>query len=108
MTGETPGFLYSPGWPESYPPNQECTWLIRSPDSTVALSLLSVDMEGITSCYYDSLVIRDGRPRHPTGYDDEKITQLFALLFISSTDFNRQTQPVKTVVEFFCDSGGAF
>ncbi|XP_068604308.1 cubilin [Brachionichthys hirsutus] len=60
MTGDTPNFLYSPGWPESYPPNQECTWLIRSPDSTVALNLLSVDIEDYPMCYFDSLVIRDG------------------------------------------------
>ncbi|XP_038578939.1 cubilin [Micropterus salmoides] len=60
MTEETPGFLYSPGWPENYPPNQECTWLIRSPDSTVELNLLSLDMEDYPNCYFDSLVIRDG------------------------------------------------
>ncbi|XP_041824165.1 cubilin [Melanotaenia boesemani] len=60
MTGETPGFLYSPGWPENYPHNQECTWLIRSPDSIVEFNFLSVDMEGSPPCYYDSIVIRDG------------------------------------------------
>ena len=62
MTEETPGFLYSPGWPENYPADQECTWLIRSPDSTVELNLLSVDIEDIPDCYFDSLVIRDGKP----------------------------------------------
>ncbi|XP_068160694.1 cubilin [Antennarius striatus] len=60
MTGETPNFIYSPGWPENYPHNQECTWLIRSPDSIVELNLLSVDIEGHPMCYFDSLVIRDG------------------------------------------------
>ncbi|XP_071062991.1 LOW QUALITY PROTEIN: cubilin [Pseudochaenichthys georgianus] len=60
MTGETPGFLFSPGWPENYLPNQECTWLIRSPDSTVELNLLYLDMEDYPMCYFDSLVIRDG------------------------------------------------
>ncbi|KAM4534255.1 cubilin [Odontesthes bonariensis] len=60
MTGETPGFLYSPGWPENYPPNQECTWLLRSPDSTVEFNFLSLDMEGYPPCNYDSIVIRDG------------------------------------------------
>ncbi|XP_056290732.1 cubilin [Pseudoliparis swirei] len=60
MTGETPGFLFSPGWPEQYLPYLECTWLIRSPDSTVELNLLSLDIEDIPDCYYDSLVIRDG------------------------------------------------
>uniref|UniRef100_A0A3Q1IYA9 Uncharacterized protein n=1 Tax=Anabas testudineus TaxID=64144 RepID=A0A3Q1IYA9_ANATE len=60
MTGETPGFLFSPGWPENYPPNQECTWLIRSPNSIVEFNILSLDMEDYPTCYFDSLVIRDG------------------------------------------------
>uniref|UniRef100_I3KD12 Cubilin n=1 Tax=Oreochromis niloticus TaxID=8128 RepID=I3KD12_ORENI len=60
MTGETPGFLYSPGWPENYPPNQECTWLIHSPDSTVELTILSLDIEDSHTCYFDSVVVRDG------------------------------------------------
>ncbi|XP_034025114.1 cubilin [Thalassophryne amazonica] len=60
MTSETPGFIFSPGWPENYPPNMECTWLIRSPESTVEFNLLFVDMEDYPTCYFDSLVIRDG------------------------------------------------
>ena len=60
MAGETPGFFYSPGWPEDYPLNQECTWLIRSPDSVVEFNILSLDMEDYPSCFFDSLVIRDG------------------------------------------------
>ncbi|XP_070708966.1 cubilin [Pempheris klunzingeri] len=60
LAGETPSFLFSPGWPENYPPDQECTWLIRSPDATVEFNLLSLDMEDYPTCYFDSLVIRDG------------------------------------------------
>ncbi|XP_027132680.1 cubilin, partial [Larimichthys crocea] len=60
ITGETPSFLYSPGWPENYPPNQECTWLIHSPDSTVEFNLLFMDIEEYPMCYFDSLIIRDG------------------------------------------------
>ncbi|CAB1449409.1 unnamed protein product, partial [Pleuronectes platessa] len=60
MAGETPGFFYSPGWPEDYPLTQECTWLIRSPDSIVEFNILSLDMEDYPSCFFDSLVIRDG------------------------------------------------
>uniref|UniRef100_A0A3Q3MXM2 Cubilin n=1 Tax=Mastacembelus armatus TaxID=205130 RepID=A0A3Q3MXM2_9TELE len=60
VTGETPGFLYSPGWPENYPNNQECTWLIRSPNSVVEFNILSLDMEDYPACYFDSLTIRDG------------------------------------------------
>lgn len=61
MTGETPGFLYSPDWPKVYPMNQECTWLIRSPDSVVELNLLYLDIEDSPMCSFDSLVIRDGK-----------------------------------------------
>ncbi|XP_056155801.1 cubilin [Lampris incognitus] len=60
MPGESPHFLYSPGWPENYASNLECTWVIRSPDSTVEFNLLSLDVEDYPSCYFDSLVIRDG------------------------------------------------
>ncbi|MGH0150723.1 UNVERIFIED_CONTAM: hypothetical protein FKN15_032572 [Acipenser sinensis] len=60
MTGDSPSFLFSPGWPNDYQNNLECTWVIRSPDSTVELNILSVDIESHNSCFYDSLVIRDG------------------------------------------------
>ncbi|XP_047455679.1 cubilin [Mugil cephalus] len=60
MALESPAFFFSPGWPENYPNNQECTWLIRSPDSTIELNILSLDVEGSPPCYSDSIVIRDG------------------------------------------------
>nr|XP_020470999.1 cubilin [Monopterus albus] len=60
MTGETPGFLYSPRWPENYAHNQECTWLIHSPDSIIEFNILFLDMEDYPTCYFDSLTIRDG------------------------------------------------
>uniref|UniRef100_A0A3P8SX64 Cubilin n=1 Tax=Amphiprion percula TaxID=161767 RepID=A0A3P8SX64_AMPPE len=60
MAAETPGFLFSPGWPENYPPYQECTWLIRSPNSIVEFNFFSVDIEDYPSCFSDNVVIRDG------------------------------------------------
>ncbi|KAI1888819.1 hypothetical protein AGOR_G00172680 [Albula goreensis] len=60
MPGDSPMFLFSPGWPGNYDPYLECTWVIRSPDSIVELNLLSVDIEDDATCYYDSLVVRDG------------------------------------------------
>ncbi|KAM4028087.1 cubilin isoform 1-T1 [Anomaloglossus baeobatrachus] len=60
QTGDTPLFIYSPGWPNMYAPRIVCTWVIRSPESTVELNLLSVDIEAHTTCNYDKLVIRDG------------------------------------------------
>ncbi|KAG7279658.1 hypothetical protein CRUP_025761 [Coryphaenoides rupestris] len=60
MPEDGPRFLFSPGWPDRYAPNLECTWVVRSPDSTVELNLLSLDVEEFVSCYFDSLVVRDG------------------------------------------------
>ncbi|KAM6900418.1 cubilin [Xenentodon cancila] len=60
VTGDTPGFFFSPGWPENYLMNQECMWLIRSPDDIVEFNILFLDMEGSSPCFYDSIVIRDG------------------------------------------------
>ncbi|XP_077347020.1 cubilin isoform X1 [Lithobates pipiens] len=59
-TGDTPLFLFSPGWPNNYPSSLECTWVIRSPESTVELNILTLDIETYSSCGYDKLVIRDG------------------------------------------------
>ncbi|KAM9673713.1 cubilin [Trichechus inunguis] len=59
-TGDTPVFLYSPGWPESYSNQADCTWLIQAPDSTVEFNILSLDIESHQTCNYDKLVIRDG------------------------------------------------
>lgn len=87
MTGETPGFFYSPGWPESYPPNQECTWLIRSPSSIVELNILSLDMEGFPPCYFDSITVRDGKLEQ----DDVITNKLYHLLDL--------IQPSKTITE---------
>ncbi|KAI4562255.1 hypothetical protein MJT46_011217 [Ovis ammon polii x Ovis aries] len=60
QTGDTPVFLYSPGWPESYSNGANCMWLIQAPDSTVELNILSLDIESHSTCSYDKLVIRDG------------------------------------------------
>nr|XP_023417709.1 cubilin [Cavia porcellus] len=59
-TGDTPVFLFSPGWPGRYSNRLECSWLIQAPDSTVELNILSMDIESHQTCSFDSLVIRDG------------------------------------------------
>ncbi|XP_069504454.1 cubilin [Ambystoma mexicanum] len=60
MTGQTPSFLFSPGWPAKYGNRMECTWLIRSPGSTIEFNILALDIESHSSCNYDKLEIRDG------------------------------------------------
>lgn len=67
MTGDNPQFLFSPGWPELYQHNLDCSWVIRSPNSIVEFNLLSLDMEDEVSCLHDSLSIRDGRFCHIMG-----------------------------------------
>uniref|UniRef100_A0A674MJW2 CUB domain-containing protein n=1 Tax=Takifugu rubripes TaxID=31033 RepID=A0A674MJW2_TAKRU len=65
-TGDTPRFLFSPGWPENYPPNLECSWLIRSEDSIVELNLLSLDIENYPMCCTADYVLNglaDDAPR---------------------------------------------
>ncbi|KAG8443219.1 hypothetical protein GDO86_011865 [Hymenochirus boettgeri] len=59
-TGETPFFFFSPGWPNSYVNNLDCTWVIKAPGSTVELNILSMDIEKHRSCNYDKLVMKDG------------------------------------------------
>ncbi|XP_006894385.1 PREDICTED: cubilin-like [Elephantulus edwardii] len=59
-TGDSPVFLFSPGWPESYQNRIDCSWLIQAPDSTVELNILSMDIESHQTCNYDKLVIKDG------------------------------------------------
>ncbi|XP_004860031.1 cubilin [Heterocephalus glaber] len=59
-TGDTPAFLFSPGWPGRYSNAMDCSWLIQAPGSTVELNILSMDIESHQMCDYDSLVIRNG------------------------------------------------
>uniref|UniRef100_A0A8D0GFF0 Cubilin n=1 Tax=Sphenodon punctatus TaxID=8508 RepID=A0A8D0GFF0_SPHPU len=59
-TGETPSFLFSPGWPLNYRNNVDCTWVIRAPGSTVEFNILTLDTETQSSCTYDKLIFRDG------------------------------------------------
>uniref|UniRef100_A0A8B9GL35 Cubilin n=1 Tax=Amazona collaria TaxID=241587 RepID=A0A8B9GL35_9PSIT len=59
-TGETPSFLFSPGWPMNYRNSADCVWLIRAPGSTVEFNILALDIESHSSCNYDKLIIRDG------------------------------------------------
>lgn len=61
QTSETPMFLFSPGWPERYNNNIDCSWLLQAPDSTIELNILSLDIEFQRNCTYDKLVILDGK-----------------------------------------------
>ncbi|XP_072431088.1 cubilin [Chiloscyllium punctatum] len=60
VTADIPTFLFSPGWPNKYENNLDCSWVIWAPQGTVELHILALDIESDRLCNYDSLVIRDG------------------------------------------------
>ncbi|KAJ8727244.1 hypothetical protein PYW08_015641 [Mythimna loreyi] len=51
-------FLYSPGFPYSYPPRMKCEYEISAPDNKVALTFLDFELEGSApDCISDNLTI---------------------------------------------------
>nr|VZI15896.1 unnamed protein product [Spirometra erinaceieuropaei] len=55
------GIFSSPGYPNHYPPNRECTWRIEVPVGfAVLLTFYSFDLERGQNCPYDYLEIFDG------------------------------------------------
>ncbi|XP_064922872.1 cubilin isoform X1 [Columba livia] len=55
------GTFQSPGYPNTYPNNARCTWIIQLPDPNleVQLTFLDVELEG-TSCSFDAIKVYDG------------------------------------------------
>ncbi|KAM4705286.1 LOW QUALITY PROTEIN: cubilin [Rhinophrynus dorsalis] len=57
---QTFGYLKSPGWPQSYPLNTECTIILRAPQNhTISLFFNAFDIPGYSSCY-EYLEVRNG------------------------------------------------
>lgn len=55
------GSIISPNYPQPYPVNADCEWLIRvSEGSTVSVSVVEIDIEEHQTCHYDYLQIFDG------------------------------------------------
>lgn len=53
--------LESPGFPESYPSNHQCVYIIRSPpEETVTLTFHKFKLEKGENCQYDYVKIKDG------------------------------------------------
>ncbi|XP_045491488.1 LOW QUALITY PROTEIN: cubilin homolog [Colias croceus] len=43
---KTHGYIYSPGWPNSYPANRDCTWTISVPEGQqISLNITDFDLE---------------------------------------------------------------
>ncbi|XP_036114146.1 membrane frizzled-related protein [Molossus molossus] len=52
------GFFSSPNYPDPYPPNAHCMWLIQvSTDHAIQLKVETLHMEGVASCLFDRLEI---------------------------------------------------
>jgi hypothetical protein len=52
------GYLKSPGWPDVYPLNTDCTVVLMAPQgSSISLFFNSFDIEGHSLCAYDYLEV---------------------------------------------------
>ena len=55
---DRPSILSSPGFPERYPDNAECTWTIQAaPGNYVQLEITHIDIEGQGATCYDSVEV---------------------------------------------------
>lgn len=53
------GILRSPGYPEEYPSNKDCVWIIQAPHGQqIALNVSKFDLEAHSTCKFDYLEIR--------------------------------------------------
>ena len=58
---ESRGTLQSPGYPNSYPKNTICVWVITAPRGEhVRLLIKAIDLEYCTVCYCDYVEVREG------------------------------------------------
>ncbi|XP_038652379.1 cubilin [Scyliorhinus canicula] len=55
------GIIKSPYYPNSYPHNKSCEWIInQSEGQVVTLNFISLDIEDATNCSHDYLEVQDG------------------------------------------------
>ncbi|KFM76021.1 Cubilin, partial [Stegodyphus mimosarum] len=55
------GSIVSPNYPQAYPFNADCEWLIRvSHGSAISVTIIEIDIEEHETCMYDYLQIFDG------------------------------------------------
>lgn len=53
------GVIKSPGYPDEYPSNKDCTWIITvPPGQQIMLNITDFDLERYIGCRYDWLEIR--------------------------------------------------
>ncbi|CAL1537018.1 unnamed protein product [Lymnaea stagnalis] len=70
LISEHNGMITSPDFPEDYPRNTECDWLLTAPlGHRIRLGFQSLSLEHHQSCKYDSLTIFDGDNRNASLID---------------------------------------
>lgn len=63
VISDSSGAIASPGYPDVYPPNATCSWIIvsQNPEERIYLTLTLIMVEGpYEQCEYDYLAIYDG------------------------------------------------
>lgn len=61
------GVIQSPNYPENYPVDVLCQWVIQLPPQyRIRLEFIDFQLEKSTSCQYDFLLVMDGTPSSPT------------------------------------------
>ena len=56
---DTTGVITSPGFPDNYPHQRECTWTITAPEGNqILLNVTDFNLESHYNCQYDYLEIR--------------------------------------------------
>ena len=92
----TEGVIKSPFYPDYYPANRECRYLIRVPlNHVVSVEFLSFEVEGSVGCIYDYVDIREGGSEHNNSFigrfcgsapPEPFISMFNEVLFIFKTD----------------------
>lgn len=61
------GVLQSSRYPENYPADLLCQWVIQLPPQyRIRLEFMDFELEASTSCQYDFVLVMDGSPSSPT------------------------------------------
>ncbi|XP_038270665.1 CUB domain-containing protein 2 isoform X1 [Dermochelys coriacea] len=91
------GVITSPDYPENYPNNAECRWIIRAvPDSVIKLVFADFQMENNEGCNFDYVAVYDGPTMgnmHLSHYcgsmkPPDIVSSTHELLMVFKSDFN--------------------
>lgn len=91
------GVITSPDYPENYPNNAECRWIIRAvPNSIIKLVFADFQMENNEGCNFDYVAVYDGPTMgnmHLSHYcgnmkPPDIVSSTHELLVVFKSDFN--------------------